>query len=83
VALVTIGYKVTNRTCVGEWHYGKTFMVNDQNVVCREARAKPKSSIGKNQVPRSSEEWIEVSVPAIIDRDIFDLAQHCLQENKL
>ena len=57
-----------NQTYTGIWYYNKTMTI--------------KVDGKRKQVPRPREEWIEVSVPAIIDTDTFEVAQTQLYTNK-
>ena len=61
---------LTNETYTGVWYFGKTKMIDDG----KHREQQPKRGLGK-QVARAQEEWIPVNVPAIIDRETFDLAQ--------
>ena len=67
-----------NETYTGTWYYGKTKIISDGKEHTR--KAKSKRGLGK-QVPRSREEWVPVSVPTIIMRRDFDLAQKKIQKN--
>ncbi len=67
-----------NETYTGTWYYGKTKIISDGKEHTR--KAKSKRGLGK-QVPRSREEWVSVSVPTIITRRDFDLAQKKIQKN--
>lgn len=58
-----------NETYMGTWYYGKTKMVEDG----KQRKPKPKCGFGK-QVARPRDEWISVSVPAIIDEETFKRA---------
>src|SRR5258707_7823273 len=70
---------ISNRTYIGEWHYGKTHMIDDGSSYTR--KQKPKVGLGK-QVPAPEENWIAVKVPAIIDPRMFEEAQKRLGENQ-
>lgn len=67
-----------NETYTGTWHYGKTKIISDGKEHTR--KAKSKCGLGK-QVPRPREEWVSVTVPSIITRQDFDLAQKKIQMN--
>lgn len=73
----TIIHILTNETYTGVWYFGKTKMIDDG----KQRETKQKCGIGK-QVARAREEWIPVEVPAIIDRETFDLAQERKEYNK-
>jgi site-specific DNA recombinase len=68
---------LTNETYTGVWHYGKTKMVDDG----RQRELKSKRGFGK-QVARSRDEWIPVTVPAIIDHETFSMVQTRKEFNK-
>jgi len=68
---------LTNETYTGVWYFGKTKMIDDG----KQRETKQKRGMGK-QVARAQEEWIPVEVPAIIDRETFDLAQERKEYNK-
>ena len=68
---------LTNETYTGVWYFGKTKMIDDG----KPRETKHKRGLGK-QVARAQEEWIPVNVPAIIDRETFDLAQKRKEYNK-
>lgn len=74
-----IRHILSNETYTGVWHFGKTRMENDGKGAAH--KAKSKRGLGK-QVARSRDEWIAVSVPAIIDRKTWDAAQVRLRDNK-
>jgi site-specific DNA recombinase len=68
---------LTNETYTGTWYYGKTRMVDDG-----QARpTKAKRGFGK-QVARPRDEWIAVTVPSIINAQVFRAAQERLSLNK-
>lgn len=69
---------LSNETYIGTWHYGKTKVVDNNNY--REFRSKRGLSrqIGKS----SRDQWIPVSVPAIIDKETFAMAQKRRKTNK-
>jgi site-specific DNA recombinase len=73
-----IRHILKNETYTGTWYYGKIKMINDGNESVR--KPKPKCGFGK-QVPRPEEEWIAVSVPEVISREMFDKVQERLQMN--
>ena len=73
-----IRHILTNETYTGIWHYGKTKMVGDGMNVTHKVVSK--RGLGK-QVPRSRDEWVAVTVPAIIDRESFDRAKERLHLN--
>jgi site-specific DNA recombinase len=75
----TIRKILTNETYIGTWYYGKTQMVSDGKEASRKQRAKVGRGI---QVPRPREQWIAVTVPALIDAATFQLAQARLEANK-
>lgn len=77
-AAVTVRKILKNETYAGVWHFGKTKM--DKKLGSRNGPLPDKRGFGK-QVPRAEEEWIAVEVPAIIDRDLFDLAQKRIRIN--
>lgn len=64
----TVRQLLRNSTYMGEWHYGKRRrrMVNGKKV----------------QVTVPRDEWIAVSVPSIIDANLWHEAQRCLDQNK-
>jgi len=67
-----------NETYTGTWHYGKTKIISDGKENTR--KAKSKCGLGK-QVPRIRNEWVSVTVPPIISRRDFDLAQLKIASN--
>jgi site-specific DNA recombinase len=73
-----IRHILRNEAYVGNWHYGKTVMVSDGQEHTR--KQKNKCGLGK-QVARPRDEWIEVSVPAIISREDYDKAQERMKMN--
>jgi len=73
-----IRHILTNETYTGIWHYGKTKMISDGQEATRKQKAK--TGLGK-QVARPREEWVAVTVPAIIDRSMFDKAQARMKIN--
>lgn len=73
-----IHHILTNETYTGTWYYGKTHVISDGKESMR--KSKKKCGLGK-QVARPREEWIAVSVPAIIDQATFDRAQARKQHN--
>lgn len=64
----TVKRIISNPVYKGTWYYGKT------------RRTKINGKTRQVKVPES--EWIEVSVPAIIDAETWELAQKCLVRNK-
>jgi site-specific DNA recombinase len=75
---VTVMGILSNETYIGTWHFGKTKVVDNDNY--REFRSKRSVSrqIGKS----SRDQWIPVSVPAIIDNESFTLAQQRRNNNR-
>jgi len=74
-----IRHILANETYIGVWHFGRTRMENDGKSATR--KTKSKRGLGK-QVARSHDEWIAVTVPAIIDRKMWDAAHARLRNNK-
>lgn len=69
-AVATIWRILDQETYLGRWHFRKTRCVKDANT-------------GKTRnVPRPHEEWIQVSVPAIISEDLFEAVQRRRESNK-
>ncbi|GAB4540864.1 MAG: hypothetical protein Fur002_08300 [Anaerolineales bacterium] len=73
----TIVQILNNETYTGVWYFGKTKIIDDG----RQYETKQKRGLGK-QVARAQNEWIPVNVPAIIDRETFDLAKKRKVYNK-
>jgi site-specific DNA recombinase len=73
-----IRHILSNEAYTGIWHYGKTRMITDGKELQR--KSKPKCGFGK-QVARPKEEWIAVSVPAIIDPIDFQRARAIMEKN--
>jgi site-specific DNA recombinase len=66
----TIPGLLTQETYVGRWHYRKTKRIKDQ-------------ATGKyRHVPRPREEWLSVTVPAIVSPEVFEAAQRRREKNK-
>jgi len=66
----TLGRILDNRTYIGEWHYRKRRSVKD-----------PLS--GKRRtIPRPQEEWIGVSVSAIVTEELFEAVERRKEANK-
>jgi hypothetical protein len=65
----TVQRILRNETCCGVWHYNKYKRVKQ---------------LGKKDklILRDQAEWYKVTVPAIIDRETFDLAQVRMAQNK-
>ncbi len=74
----TLCHLLRNEAYVGNAYYGKTFSVAPEHPLKTEKYRKDKKSSTRRK-PRS--EWIKISVPAIIDKDLFDLAQNKLKKN--
>ena len=74
----TLSHLLRNESYVGDAYYGKTFSVIPEHPLKTDKYRKDKKSSTRRK-PRS--EWIKISVPAIIDRDLFDLAQNKLKKN--
>jgi site-specific DNA recombinase len=76
-----------SETYTGSWSYGKTQMVDLTERDKAKAKAKGKGP-GKEghrkqkQAPRPRDEWIKVTVPALIDMRAFDAAQKRLAHNR-
>lgn len=82
---------LSNETYTGTWHFGKTCMMSEEELRAagdaeRAARLRNRPqmsrrknlsriSLSKEQVPRPRDEWIPVSVPAIVSREVFDAAR--------
>lgn len=64
-----VGFILANETYTGRWYYGKI-----------KRRKTPERKAVKVTQPRDT--WIEVSVPAIISKEVFDAASHIRDENK-
>jgi len=60
---------LNNETYAGMWHYNKTRTTRNANG-------------GITFVPRPREEWLPIVVPAIVSKDVFDLAQQQAIDNK-
>ena len=74
----TIGNILRSHTYVGTAYSGKTRPVPSKK---RKSALKP---VGRGESVQATppEEWIAISVPAIIDQEIFDMAQERLAQNK-
>lgn len=66
----TLNGILKNETYVGRWYYRKTKNVKN-----------PKTGKTRN-VPRPKNEWLLVSVPSILDEEIFNAAQERMKANK-
>jgi site-specific DNA recombinase len=74
----TLGHLLRNRSYIGEAHYGSTYAVIAQNPLNKERYRKNRKSSRKT---KPEEEWIKISVPAIIDKDIFEKVDARLRQN--
>jgi site-specific DNA recombinase len=75
---VTIMGILSNETYIGTWHFGKTKVIDNNNY--REFRSK--RSLNRQIGKSSRDQWIPVSVPAIIDNESFVLAQKRRNTNR-
>jgi site-specific DNA recombinase len=67
----TISRLLSQETYSGHWHYRKTRRTKD-------------AKTGKvHSVPRPRDEWLEVDCPAIISRELFEVAQQRKKTNKV
>ena len=66
----TIGRLLRNEAYVGRVYFNR-----------RESIAKRENKKGMRQVDRPREQWIAISVPAIISEDIFEAAQHISRQH--
>ena len=73
-----IKHILSNEAYTGTWHFGKTRMISDGKEASR--KAKPKRGFGK-QVARAKEEWIPVTIPAIINPDMLEEAKERMKKN--
>lgn len=64
-----IGFILANETYTGRWYYGKI-----------KRRKSPDRKATKISQPRDT--WIEVTIPAIIDKEAFDAAGRIREEHK-
>lgn len=67
----TIAGLLDQETYLGRWHYRKTRTIKD-----------PKTGKTRN-VPRPRDEWMEITVPAIITEELFAAAQKRKTANKI
>lgn len=74
----TMSKLLRNEVYIGDAHYGKTYAVVPERPLKTEKYRKNRKSSFRFR-PRS--EWIRIPVPAIIPRDLFELAQQKLKSN--
>ena len=67
-----------NEAYVGDAYYGKTYGVVPVHPLKTERYRKDKKSSTR---PRPRNEWIKIPIPAIVDRNLFELAQNKLKTN--
>jgi site-specific DNA recombinase len=72
----TVRELLISEASVGTWHYGKKKRIDEPDAYG--ANGKPKV----RYVPRPRSEWIPVAIPAIVDRELWQIAQERLSENK-
>ena len=65
-----IGRMLHNEAYVGRVYFNKTESVPD-----------PRPGRGRRQVPRPRQDWIQITVPAIVADDAFEAASHVSRDN--
>ncbi|NJO85106.1 MAG: recombinase family protein [Blastochloris sp.] len=72
---------LTSETYIGDWYFAKTRSVKfkqlskeKQEDIRKLRRVEPKDD-ERLQIATPREQWVKVAIPAIIDRDTFELAQ--------
>jgi len=73
----TVRELLKSEVSIGTWHYGKKKRIEEPNSFY--ANGKPKV----RYVPTPRSEWIAVSIPAIVDRELWQTAQERFSENKI
>jgi site-specific DNA recombinase len=74
----TLSNLLRNRTYIGEGHYGASYAVIPTNPIKKDKYKKIKKT-SRRMKPK--EEWINISTPVIIDKEIFERAGQTLKNN--
>jgi len=74
----TLSTLLRHKAYIGEAHWGKSYAVVAENPLSRKQYRKTKKTSRRN---RPETEWVKISVPAIIDRNLFDRARAQLERN--
>jgi len=79
----TISGMLRNTSYMGIAYYGKkeTCEPTSQRLPSRQVRIKQRTTAKRAHRNRERGEWIGIPVPAIVDNDIFNLAQELLKKN--
>ena len=75
----TVQRMLKNETYVGVWSWNKTEAIVPDNPRSNSEFAK---DLKTSHRPRDESEWVTVSVPAIIERDVWEAAQARIEHNK-
>ncbi len=76
----TLSTLLRNKTYIGEGHYGSTYAVVPENPIKKEGYRKIKKTSRRS---KPENEWIKISVPKIIDEDLFTRVGEKLKSNFL
>ena len=74
----TLSTLFRNTTYIGEAHYGRSYAVVPEKPLKNEVYKKVKKT---SRRLRPKEEWITISVPAIVDRELFEKVGRQLKSN--
>lgn len=76
----TLKHILNNSTYYGDHYYNRTERIESDPERRRNKNKYAYTKTGKRW--REQDQWIKISVPAIIDKDVFDIVQEKLQRNR-